>query len=85
MNDRQKHNAPGGRGQSGGDSAEDIAGTDPTGHTGDRSSQAGRDVGAQTPGDPGDLLSQPLGDGNYRKRGDAQVPLPVTSDGHDDV
>lgn len=34
-----------------------------------------RDIGAQTPGDPGDLLSQPLGDGNYRKQGDEQIPL----------
>jgi len=34
-----------------------------------------RDIGAQTPGDPGDLLSQPLGDGNYQKQGDEQIPL----------
>lgn len=34
-----------------------------------------RDIGAQTPGDPGDLLSQPLGDGNYKKEGDEQIPL----------
>lgn len=34
-----------------------------------------RDVGAQTPGDPGDLLSQPLGEGNYVREGDLEEPL----------
>lgn len=39
-----------------------------------------RDIGAQTPGDPGDLLSQPLGEGNYQKQGDQQIPLPGNPD-----
>lgn len=43
-----------------------------TGHT---PREDNRDVGAQTPGDPGDLLNQPLGDGNYQKDGDEQIPL----------
>ena len=34
-----------------------------------------RDVGAQTPGDPGDFLSQPLGEGNYVRQGDREEPL----------
>lgn len=34
-----------------------------------------RDVGAQTSGDPGDLLSQPLGEGNYVREGDGEEPL----------
>jgi hypothetical protein len=50
----------------------------------DRTAQSGqdraRDIGAQTPGDPGDLLSRPLGDGNYRKQGDVQVPLANRND-----
>jgi hypothetical protein len=50
----------------------------------DRTAQSARDrarnIGAQTPGDPGDLLSQPLGEGNYRKQGDAQLPLANTKD-----
>jgi hypothetical protein len=52
---------------------------DTIGQADDRTAQSdrdrARDIGAQTPGDPGDLLSQPLGDGNYQKQGDAQVPL----------
>ena len=51
----------------------------------DRTAQSGRervrDIGARTPGDPGELLSQPLGDGNYQKQGAAQVPL---AGGNDD-
>ncbi|WP_431637852.1 hypothetical protein ACQVBX_08355 [Dyella sp. KULCS107] len=42
-----------------------------------------RDVGAQTPGDPGDLLSQPLGEGNYVREGDREEPL-RGQDGNDD-
>jgi hypothetical protein len=81
------HSAPGGSGQSGEDSSEGAAAADRMDRAEDRTRQAERDrqrdIGAQTPGDPGDLLSQPLGDGNYRKQGDAQVPLPVTSGDRD--
>lgn len=45
----------------------------------DRTEESARerahDVGAQTPGDPGDLLSQPLGEGNYVREGDLEEPL----------
>jgi hypothetical protein len=34
-----------------------------------------RDVGAETPGDPGEQMSQPLGDGNYVREGDSDTPL----------
>jgi hypothetical protein len=81
------HGAAGGSGQDGGDSSEGIAAADRMERAADRTGQSERDrqrdIGAQTPGDPGDLLSQPLGDGNYRKQGDAQVPLPVTSGDRD--
>ncbi len=62
------HSAPGGTGQSGSDSSEATA-------TADRAGATDRDIGAKTPGDPGDLLSQPQGDGNYVKHGDQQMPL----------
>jgi hypothetical protein len=41
----------------------------------DDASLSSRNIGAQTPGDPGANLSQPLGDGNYLRVGDADVPL----------
>ncbi|HET6432675.1 hypothetical protein [Dyella sp.] len=34
-----------------------------------------RDVGAETPGDPGEQMSQPLGDGNYLREGNGNTPL----------
>ena len=34
-----------------------------------------RNIGADTPGDPGAQLSQPEGDGNYQRDGDNEIPL----------
>lgn len=55
------------------DRLEDIEHADE--RTEQSSRERGRDIGAQSPGDPGNLLSQPLGDGNYQKQGDEQIPL----------
>ncbi len=43
--------------------------------TGRSPDERARNIGAQTPGDPGTQLSQPEGDGNYQREGDTDVPL----------
>jgi hypothetical protein len=50
----------------------------------DDASLSSRNIGAQTPGDPGANLSQPLGDGNYLRIGDADVPLGDDGSNHDE-
>jgi hypothetical protein len=32
-------------------------------------------MGAETPGNPGELMSQPTGDGNYLREGDSDTPI----------
>lgn len=51
--------------------------------TGQSARERARDVGAQTPGDPGEFLSQPLGEGNYVRQGDREEPL-RGQDGNDE-
>jgi hypothetical protein len=67
--------APGGSGLSERTSDTGITDDHADEHTRQSPRERERDIGAQTPGDPGDLLSQPLGDGNYEKEGDEQIPL----------
>lgn len=67
--------APGGSGLSERTSGTGIVGERANERTRQSPRERERDIGALTPGDPGDLLSQPLGDGNYRKEGDEQMPL----------
>ncbi len=70
--------APGGTGQNDGERFDGATVTDSKAAVRDASST--RDIGAPVPSDPGQLLSQPQGDGNYIKQGNQQTPLAGTTD-----
>ena len=90
------NSAPSGSGQSGSDRSAGIADVDRidqagiSGHSGspaqtsaassDRLDTIEQADAVHSPGDPGALLSQPLGDGNYQKQGGTQVPLASRKD-----